>query len=419
MKIKLTKQYPEQASVLAVALLTTGILCVTIWSYLLMIQNQNLSVTRSQAWNGSLAMAEAGVEEALAQLNPGVTAADVDRTGNGWGSPSNGVYGPITRTLTTGTYAVSYTTDSFPVIFSAGSATVPFRSASISRVIRVTTTNVPLANVSLGALNGISMNGNSIAADSFDSSNTNLSTNGQFDSSKTTTNGNVADVAGTVSLGNQTIEGSLYLGPTASYAGSGTVSGSVYNNFNVNFPDVVLPSLPFPNSASGSTMAPDGSTYNHVFLTPGNWTVADSGSIYVGTNAGIVLKVTAASWNPGSVNIVGSTTNSGNLTVYMLGASASMAGSTTVSSGVAANFTYYGLPSNTSVTFSGNSSFVGVIYAPEVSLTLNGGGNNNGFIGSCIVNSITMHGHYDFHFDQALLKNGPSRGYTATSWTEL
>jgi len=33
---------------------------------------------------------------------------------------------------------------------------------------------------------------------------------------------------------------------------------------------------------------------------------------------------------------------------------------------------YYGLPGVTSVTFGGTSSFVGVIYAPEASLTLNG-----------------------------------------------
>ena len=60
-----------------------------------------------------------------------------------------------------------------------------------------------------------------------------------------------------------------------------------------------------------------------------------------------------------------------------------------------------------------------MMYAPNAALTLNGGGSNNGFIGSCIVNSIVMNGHYDFHFDENLLTAGPRRGYLATSWQEL
>jgi len=30
-----------------------------------------------------------------------------------------------------------------------------------------------------------------------------------------------------------------------------------------------------------------------------------------------------------------------------------------------------------------------------------------------------MNGHYDFHYDQALGRTGPARGYLATSWQEL
>ena len=421
MKIKISKRLPQEASVLAVALVTAGILSLTIWSYLLMIQNQNLSVVRSQAWNGSLAVAEAGIEEALAQLNPGVTAADVDRAGNGWGYPSNGLYGPLTRTLSSGTYAVSYTTDSFPIIYSSGSAAVPVNSTTLSRVIRVTTAIVPLFNVALGAVGSISMNGNGVATDSFDSSSTNLSTNGQYDSSKTSTNGNVASLSGVVDIGNHSIDGNLYLGPTATFSGtSGQVSGAVYNDFNVNFPDVILPTLPFPTSLGLlPSLAPDGQLYNHVFTSPGNYTISDTGSIYVGTNAAVIVKVTAASWSPSVIHIAGSPTNSGQLTVYMTGASSSLSGNSSVDSGVAANFTYYGMPNNTSITYSGTSSFVGTIYAPEVDLTLNGGGNNIGLVGASVTKTVTMNGHYNFHFDQALLKKGPTRGYSATSWTEL
>jgi hypothetical protein len=420
-KHKLPRPRPEEASVLAVALISTAILGVTIWSYMSMIQNQNLSVVRSQAWNSSLTLAEAGAEEALAQLNPGANVPVVDRTANGWGSPSNGVYGPISRTLSAGTYATSYTTDLFPIIYSAGSATVPFMSSKLSRVIRVTTTNTPLLNVALGAVGSISLSGSGIFTDSFNSSRTNLSNNGHYDSSRTSTNGNVGSVNGPVDFGNHSIDGNLYLGATATFTSSSNqVMGKVFNDFNINYPDVVLPSLPFPTSFGLlPTLAPDLNLYNHVFLTSGNYTVADTGSIYVAANASVILKVTASAWSPGAVHIAGSITNSGQLTVYMQGASTTLGGNTTVDSGVAGNFTYYGLPSNTSVTCSGTSTFIGAVYAPEASVTLNGGGNSNDFVGSCVANNVNMNGHYNFHFDEALLNNGPARGYTATSWEEL
>jgi hypothetical protein len=394
---------------------------MTIWSYLLMIQNQHLSVVRSQAWNTALAVAEAGAEEALAQLNPGVILTNVDRTANGWGLSSNGTYGPISRTLSTGTYAVSYTTDLCPIIYSAGSATVPFMSAQLSRVIRVTTTNLPIFNVGLGAVNGITMNGSGLATDSFNSSSTNLSTNGQYTATLASTNGNVGSVNGPVNLGNHTIAGNLYVGPSAPYSGSGTILGSVYHDLNAAYPDVVLPAYNWTISlGSLPIVAPDGNSYNHVFLTSGAYTVDDTGTIYVGTNVSAVVEIIAASWSPSSVRIAGGQTNSGQLTVYMLGASTSLGGGVSVDNGIAANFNYFGLPSNTSITCGGGSSFVGTIYAPEASLTLSGGGGGGtiNLVGACIVNNVTMNGHYAFHYDEALTKY-LTRGYTAVSWQEL
>ncbi len=88
-------------------------------------------------------------------------------------------------------------------------------------------------------------------------------------------------------------------------------------------------------------------------------------------------------------------------------------------SGRAGNFYYYGLPGVTSITFSGTTAFIGVIYAPEADLTLNGGGHNVGIVGSLVSKSLTMNGHYNFHFDEDLLSTGPNRGLIATDWKEL
>ena len=85
------------------------------------------------------------------------------------------------------------------------------------------------------------------------------------------------------------------------------------------------------------------------------------------------------------------------------------------------NFVYFGMTNVASITLSGNSTFVGAVYAPEATLTLNGGGNANNLEGSAIVNSVTLNGHYDFHYDVSLAKwvFGPARGYIPLSWQEL
>src|SRR6266446_5419071 len=70
MKVKLQKKKNAVAgSVLLVTLATCVILGVLMGSYLSMIKSQHFSVARAQAWHGALVVAEAGVEEAMAQLN--------------------------------------------------------------------------------------------------------------------------------------------------------------------------------------------------------------------------------------------------------------------------------------------------------------------------------------------------------------
>jgi hypothetical protein len=67
------------------------------------------------------------------------------------------------------------------------------------------------------------------------------------------------------------------------------------------------------------------------------------------------------------------------------------------------NFIYYGLPGNTNVSFGGNASFAGIIYAPQARVTLGGGGTDTqDFIGAIVARSIILNGHFDFHYDEAL-----------------
>jgi hypothetical protein len=87
--------------------------------------------------------------------------------------------------------------------------------------------------------------------------------------------------------------------------------------------------------------------------------------------------------------------------------------------GLATSFSYWGLPSNTSVTMAGNAAFIGTIYAPQAALTLGGGGNTTyDFSGASISNTVAINGHFNFHYDEGL-KSGPARGYIVDSWQEV
>ncbi len=428
MTLRTPNQKDEEGSALIVALFICTAILIGLGSYLLLVRSQYVSVARSEAWNSALTMAEAGVEEAMAQLNPGALEKNitVDRTANGWGVPSSGFYGPVSRTIiTNNSYSVVFSDASWPTIYSTGYVTLPDIRATLKRVVCVATTNVPLFNVALAARTNITMHGNGLTVDSFDSTKTNLSTNGRYDSSKTSTNGDVAVLYGALDPGNHSVAGDVYLGPTASYGGSASqVTGQIYTDYNYEYPDVVLPDTSgwfTLSTAPGGTV--NGTSYTYAFTNAGNYDYIIpniSGSIYVGTNVNVRMLIQNGSIGSILVAGNGATNNTGKLTMYVSAASLSIGGNGGIDGGRAANLVYYGLAGNTSITLSGNAAFTGAIYAPSATLTLNGGGNNSyDFVGSGIFKSVTFNGHFMFHFDESLLNSGASRGYFAISWKEL
>jgi len=69
MKLSSSKISSKSGSVLLVTLMLSAIIGMTLGGYLIMALSQNRSVVRSQTWNSSIAMTEAGVEDALQLLN--------------------------------------------------------------------------------------------------------------------------------------------------------------------------------------------------------------------------------------------------------------------------------------------------------------------------------------------------------------
>src|SRR5438094_10249817 len=88
MKVPARTSDLHQGSILIVTLSITTILALLIGSYMCLLRTQYLSVARAQNWNNALAVAEAGVEEAMAHLNSLVTTTNLAT--NTWVSRGSG-----------------------------------------------------------------------------------------------------------------------------------------------------------------------------------------------------------------------------------------------------------------------------------------------------------------------------------------
>ena len=81
--------------------------------------------------------------------------------------------------------------------------------------------------------------------------------------------------------------------------------------------------------------------------------------------------------------------------------------------GHASNFSLIGLPTCTSITYSGTSDFVGSVNAPQADVTMNG---TPEVYGAAIVKSFGAVGVAAFHYDEALAAGS---GVVVKSWKEL
>lgn len=424
----------QHGNALLVLLVTVGIIGVAMASYLGLVSNQNLSTMRSAQWNHGIAVAEAGIEEALTHLYH----SPVDRATNGW-TLIDGSY-VKERTLGVAKYVTSISSASSPEIISKAYVTVPFGTNFIDppRTVRVTTTNDALFARGMVARGQIDLSGNNVKTDSFDSTDPNFSTGGRYDPAKTRDNGDVAtnstlidsldvwnaDIYGRASTGPG---GSVMVGPNGSVgskawhqAGNkGIEPGWASDDMNVSFPDVQPPFAGGASTPSGGSYG--GTNYTYI-LTDGNWELA---SLSLSGQNKVLVLGQAVLYVKGNVSLAGqsyiSVSTNSSFRFYVGGPTASIGGNGVMNTpGNATNFYYYGLPTNTSLSFSGNAAFTGAIYAPNAAFSLGGGGNNTyDFVGASVTSSVKMNGHFNFHYDENLGRNGPRRGFTITSWNEI
>lgn len=454
MKLRLIKRGDAGAVVMTAALCIFAISTLLVVGYLWLVMGQSRLVAESQNWNQAMTVAEAGVEEAMAQLNWGTVPGKGDLSSNGWGAATASVAGmdsygpPGQRTLEGGSYYASFIAPPSPIttngasatIYSTGMVTAPLRGTAISRRVQVTATMFPLFRDAIDVVSNFTANGSSVTTDSWNSQTNSFSTNGQYDPSKIDTNGSVGAEYGTVNLGQHTLGGNLYLGADANFVSSpGQVDGTIYTNYNVQIADAQLPDGNWQDAVAtnGFAIATNiiggfptyttnalGLIYN--FTQSGSYRITVAGGahpIYIAPGVTVDLDVQLTSFDTTSssaVTIEGGLNNAGTVNIYQESGTASLGMATGTYR--PENFAYYGLPGVAGMTmsFSGNQSYVGVIYAPEVVLKLNGGGSSTANIaGAIVVQSFTTGGHFGVHYDESLAIYGPSKGFVATSWREF
>lgn len=279
MKLTQKSTHGTEASALLATMIFIVILAMSIGGYMSYVSQQARMASHSQAWNLSMAIAEAGVEEALEHLN---TDGTNNPTANGWTSLGNYTY-EMQRTVTGGSFNATYTVTlnisnaNEPSIMSSGYVTPPaaasvttpffFATANVSTPTSTSSKSSVARGVSavvyrplyfqtaLAAKGSIDMNGNGVTVDSFDSAlgmygGTNIGDQGTVASDGGVTNSSV-------SLGNANIFGPLYYNPseptptvgpngavgTHSWqAGhSGFETGFLFDTANFTFPDTTAP----------------------------------------------------------------------------------------------------------------------------------------------------------------------------------
>ncbi len=436
MQFHRSKYSRQCGSVLIITLILAVILGTTLASYLYWVRTQNLLVSESQAWNSALNIAEAGIEEGMAQINVNVGTTNplnyTNSTGaigsaNGW----NGS-GPYTKTNAALGYFVTVSNDYPPTIYSSATITVPLVGQVITRTVKVTTMTNSLFGVGIATMVGIDMKGNNINLDAYDSADLIHFPGGVWNATNAFAGGDIATQSGSIDIDNANIHGRLFLAPDATYtvktpngvvgdmpwnwpAQSGLQGPEwVFNDWNKEFADVLVPftsglTPPTGTYSTNSYELASGNYYvNGDFTSSKNLQVNGVASLYVTGDfsadsitipAGCILRL-----------YVGKLTGSASKTTF----------GTVNNAGNAYNIQLFGLPRMTTFTLSGNNAYMGTIYAPQCDVTLNGGGNNTiDYQGACVVKSFTSNGHFNLHYDKNLSRIGFPSGYTVSSWQEL
>ena len=222
--------------------------------------------------------------------------------------------------------------------------------------------------------------------------------------------------AGGVTTNNTSISSLTYPSP-------GTYVGGVTTNIVTSGPPAgrgtwyVYNTVGFSYSLYSTNVVYTTNYYNNIINAGDYYATSLSGKTLVQGTARLVLP-NGLSMSGSDIITIAST---GSIQVYVGGTSCAIGGLGVINQpGLAEQFIMYCAPTVTSFSISGNGQFTGVVVAPSANVALNGGGSSTlDFNGSLIANTITLNGHYNFHYDEALSRMAGNGRYLVTSWKEV
>jgi len=459
MKTHLKQSRSLRGSTLVLVVVVTALVGLVLIAYLSLVKTQSFSTARSQVWNSAIPVIEAGVEDALTHMN-------INGTNNllaccGWQQSGNLYW--TSRPLGDGQYVViisnwvvGATYNSQPVIYSRAFMKAPAFSAAhpdwmlaqasggsvsqglLARAVCVHAKPICMYKKAMVAKGNVTFGGNALV-DSFNSEDPAKSTNGKYDPAKRQDHGDVASnaqIINSLAAGADTkIYGKVSTGPggTAGFeanavAGSeawvdagintGIEKGWFSDDMNVEFPPVLEPFTGgYLTPSSGNYL---GTNYDYL-LASDNYQTA---SINMSSTKTMMVIGQAQLYVPGNFFMSGQSriiiAPGASFRLYV-GGTANFCGQGIYNdTGSALNCWIFGRPTCTTIKYTGNSEFIGVIYAPDANLHIGGGGSDIlDFQGASITASVTMGGKFQFHYDEALADKGPVKGYYVTSWDEM
>ncbi|MDD2764523.1 MAG: hypothetical protein PHE83_11170 [Opitutaceae bacterium] len=468
-------QQPQRGSVLLTALLLSAIIAISLVSYLQITMNSRKLAQRSFYANAAMNLVDTGVEQALWSLNQGnwtgagFTAVDATHwqatfpTSSTYFQLMQGVRGQVKvwvdQSNANRPHAVA------KAIITLGDGSELVKEAEVYMRKRSYFAN------GLVAKNSITFSGNNAAVDSWNSDPDNnpgtaavpyssgvAHDNGQIGSTSVQVDSisvSNADIYGYAAIGTSDLTG-ISVGPQGSVGPYGTANGDidathVTYDFTTSFPDATAPTtsgytlpaitgattlpragdLPAADggyyysvpsislSGSGATLSIGGSSANVVIVvtntTGTTVSTTGHGGIAIATDSSLALYTSGnvAIAGNGVVNGTFTSDNNGNLTSGTPNQPASFAVYGTRSSADAAT---NGLQD---IKIAGNGILSGIVYAPNASLEMKGGGNSGQVLGAAVANTVTVTGNSVFHYDESLADASSSNLWGLSKWREL
>lgn len=437
----------ERGSLLITAAISAAVVSILIGGMLTFISTEYEFEVRGHRWTQAMYLAEAGMEMGFAEFNNyyrlGLGGFPESR---GWYAtyPAGSYYRWVPSYLNNRSNNVGYVYvevrgvgTAYPYIFAYGGCTTIPDGPVVYRAVEARLHNSARFPAAMVAKRSVDLRANNCYVDSYDSTDPAKSTLFQYDFSKRQANGDVASndtITNSVdiTIGNTEIYGRAMVSPTGAITfgpngsvGSTFVSGqradsvaealsdgSLRRDFAVDIPDVKLP--------GGATTWPAlGSIQNATAIGAGDYRVD---SIALSGNDGKVITITGnvRLYVTGDIDLAGNASilisSNSSLQVYAAD-SCHVAGNGVVNQSLTPiKCQFYGLPTCTDFTLSGNGQWIGVVYAPEAAMTMNGGGAHGDMSGAVVANTIALNGGTQFHYDESLSESGPTASYDIASW---